>query len=908
MDSRPKTSRGIPAYGSGSGVGGFGGIKPAGVRLSTEELLKRASGHLKGGESGSRGGETVGSSADFYGGQIGRKDLSRVTSSYDANRKVRSSTETYLNNLSRKASKASQDKSDDDGNQRKPTSSAGKKKTKPSRKTERGVAADSDESEENLHSFGGDTTSSSTTLGKGGASFLKKKPNTANISASGAKKTVKSSVKTAKAVEGSGLISSSDDDQNKRPKGKQGSKRDQMNRRHVIEDSFSEDDDDRIKFTKTEGEDSPNEDDLDKSIDIDALINEQPSTETSSRIKKRLSISRQPNIEQEEDEAYDNFDAESPPKTPVSARKEVRFSTQLSIASGEENMSVVESVMDTESIQMGGTGEGIIHADHKSQSGHKSYGKDVAGGSMKGLLGDGAARVSSLFQDSDLEMEVNLGIEDILPATVKPDKSLPDSPSDPEDPFDNHIQDINDLVVASDSPSPTLKPISVKQKEKGSRRSSRSQKKHKRLSSFRTSSRSSTTSASEDDVMEEIVSASENEISIVAGGTNEIKTDGNSYTSHEEQLMSIGKLPDPSAKIGKSGLLGGKSGTGPMQSHKGMLLIESEGGSNVDRKVENKNIEESIATEVQSTEELKVVYNDAKEDYAGGEELGLDDSRRSSRASLYSQDSFDEVSTTEPPFSDTNIDESESDVTLMDKEEEGKGRDEEARDRRAGKVDDVSSVSRDTTDDYSDSQSDATASFPSYSPNLESKAERRLKKSSSIEGKYKNGKEKTKMHGIGAERSSIQMTAEEYYAERETATAIDRVFHQIVTIQPKSIASMVVEKDTIDAMTNYNPSSVALTAFMRSHIDATRTFIENTRRLHEQYQKILIPDYNYTNMNQVKAEIKLTLEAENNKSLELAIDRVEQQMGRSFSQNKRQKIREKVNFLKSQKKGTETYT
>ena len=40
----------------------------------------------------------------------------------------------------------------------------------------------------------------------------------------------------------------------------------------------------------------------------------------------------------------------------------------------------------------------------------------------------------------DLEMEVNLGIEDILPATVKPDKSLPDSPSDPEDPFDNHIQ------------------------------------------------------------------------------------------------------------------------------------------------------------------------------------------------------------------------------------------------------------------------------------------------------------------------------------------------------------------------------------------------------------------------------------------------------------------------------------
>ena len=64
-----------------------------------------------------------------------------------------------------------------------------------------------------------------------------------------------------------------------------------MNRRHVIEDSFSEDDDDRIKFTKTEGEDSPNEDDLDKSIDIDALINEQPSTETSSRIKKvRLNI------------------------------------------------------------------------------------------------------------------------------------------------------------------------------------------------------------------------------------------------------------------------------------------------------------------------------------------------------------------------------------------------------------------------------------------------------------------------------------------------------------------------------------------------------------------------------------------------------------------------------------------
>ena len=59
----------------------------------------------------------------------------------------------------------------------------------------------------------------------------------------------------------------------------------------------------------------------------------------------------------------------------------------------------------------------------------------------------------------------------------------------------------------------------------------------------------------------------------------------------------------------------------------------------------------------------------------------------------------------------------------MDKEEEGKGRDEEARDRRAGKVDDVSSVSRDTTDDYSDSQSDATASFPSYSPNLESKSE-----------------------------------------------------------------------------------------------------------------------------------------------------------------------------------------
>ena len=111
--------------------------------------------------------------------------------------------------------------------------------------------------------------------------------------------------------------------------------------------------------------------------------------------------------------------------------------------------------------------------------------------------------------------------------------------------------------------------------------------------------RSSTTSASEDDVMEEIVSASENEISIVAGGTNDIKTDDNSYTSHEEQLMSIGKLPDPSAKIGKSGLLGGKSGTGPMQSHKGMLLIESEGGSNVDRKVENKTIEESIATEVQ---------------------------------------------------------------------------------------------------------------------------------------------------------------------------------------------------------------------------------------------------------------------------------------------------------------------
>ena len=65
-----------------------------------------------------------------------------------------------------------------------------------------------------------------------------------------------------------------------------------MNRRHVIEDSFSEDDDDRIKFTKTEGEDSPNEDDLDKSIDIDALINEEPSTETSSGIKKvRLSNS-----------------------------------------------------------------------------------------------------------------------------------------------------------------------------------------------------------------------------------------------------------------------------------------------------------------------------------------------------------------------------------------------------------------------------------------------------------------------------------------------------------------------------------------------------------------------------------------------------------------------------------------
>ena len=32
-------------------------------------------------------------------------------------------------------------------------------------------------------------------------------------------------------------------------------------------------------------------------------------------------------------------------------------------------------------------------------------------------------------------MEVNLGIEDILPATVKPDKTLPDSASE-EDPFD----------------------------------------------------------------------------------------------------------------------------------------------------------------------------------------------------------------------------------------------------------------------------------------------------------------------------------------------------------------------------------------------------------------------------------------------------------------------------------------
>ena len=66
----------------------------------------------------------------------------------------------------------------------------------------------------------------------------------------------------------------------------------------------------------------------------------------------------------------------------------MRFSTQLSIASGEDNMSVVESVMDTESIQ----------ADFASNL------QPTPGASSSSVqLGVGGASVgksANLFQDS----------------------------------------------------------------------------------------------------------------------------------------------------------------------------------------------------------------------------------------------------------------------------------------------------------------------------------------------------------------------------------------------------------------------------------------------------------------------------------------------------------------------------
>ncbi|XP_063719632.1 histone-lysine N-methyltransferase, H3 lysine-79 specific-like isoform X2 [Symsagittifera roscoffensis] len=769
MDTRPKTSRGIPAYGSAAG------FKPpssasGGSRLSTDELLRRASGHLK------EGGPARGSAELATGG-----GNFRVTSSYDPAGKVRSSTETYLNNLSRKASKASQDISDEEVKRK----AKGKKKP-------RGRVSSYD-SDEKLHSEG--DTSSSTTIGKGGASFLKKKPAPQKKAPSNDEKLT---AKAGKPFESSGLMSSSDEQS-------------EIVRRNVVRGTGQK----PVKIAQP----SPEKSD-DKSIDINMLLKDELSMDNSSTSRKRLTINRQSNVDQDLDEEYDQFDMDSPPKTPVSARKEVRFSTQLSIASGEDNMSVVESVMDTESIQ----------ADFASNL------QPTPGASSSSVqLGVGGASVgksANLFQDSDLEMEVNLGIEDILPATVKPDKTLPDSASE-EDPFDalgQNLLDINELSVANSDEPP--KPVARTK----TKRQSRSARRLPRLSSFRTSSRSSTTSASEDDVVEEIVS--ENEVSSATE---------KSVSSHGEQLLAAGKLPET----------------------KGRLLI-------MDNEESEQKNDRGKSKKVDKTE--KVAVEDA-----------YDDSRRESMVSMYSQDSFDDVSTTEPPYSDQDqAYDSESDITLPENQEK--------------LLDEVKAVKRHDSSGASvtsyDSDSDVTTSFPSYT-NAESKKESNRKHKSP-----RSREQETKMKGVHVDSKAGHVTVgQEYFAERETETSIDRVFHQIVTIQPKSIASMVVEKETIESMTSYNPSAVALTTFMSNHLKATRTFIENTRKLHEQYQKLLIPTYHYTSLEDTKQVIKERKEKQRRLSLEESIDRVEQQMGKSFSEKKRKKIREKIKLLQTQREG-----